>query len=127
MTPILGVLFFTSIIFEGGGTTIKSSLGHIWPAAVLIKMSSRSAFEEISLYCATAHILSAVVLASPYQYTVQRHKHSHQFEDTLKKEENQTVAVHIDFDSIGNQQVLWFVFYILQNSVSRVHTYLIMN
>ncbi len=33
-------------------------------------MSPRSAFEEISLYLATAHILSAAVLAPPYQYTV---------------------------------------------------------
>ncbi len=37
------------------------------------KMSPRSAFEEISLYLATAHILSAAVLALLYQYTVQRH------------------------------------------------------
>ncbi len=39
---------------------------------------SWSAFEEIWLYRATAHILSAAVLVPPYQYTVQRHKHSHQ-------------------------------------------------
>ncbi len=77
LTPILGVLFFTSIIFEGG-TTIKSRLGHIWPSAALIKMSPRSVFEELSLDRATAHILSAAVLAPPYQYTVQHHKHSHQ-------------------------------------------------
>ncbi len=78
LTPILGVLFFTSIISEGEGTTIQSCLGHIWPAAALIKMSPRSVFEEISLYLATAHILSAAVLAPPYQYTVQRHRQSHQ-------------------------------------------------
>ncbi len=35
-------------------------------------MSPRSVFEEISLYRATVHILSAAVLAPPYQYTVQR-------------------------------------------------------
>ncbi len=75
LTPILGVLFFTSIIFEGG-TTIKSRLGHIWPSAALIKCPS--VFEELSLDRATAHILSAAVLAPPYQYTVQHHKHSHQ-------------------------------------------------
>ncbi len=75
---MVGVLFFTSIIFEGGGTTIKSCLGQIWPAAALIKMSPLCVFEEISLYHATAHILSAAVLALPYQYTVQRHIHSHQ-------------------------------------------------
>ncbi len=75
---MVGVLFFTSIIFEGGGTTIKSCLGHIWPAAALIKMSPQSVFEEISLYRATAHILSAAVLVPLYQYTVQRHRHSHQ-------------------------------------------------
>ncbi len=72
------VFFFTSIIFEGGGTNIKSCLEHIWPAAALIKMSPRSVFEEISFYRATDHILSAAVLVPPYQYTVQRHKHSHQ-------------------------------------------------
>ncbi len=48
LTPILVFVFFTSIIFEGGGTTIKSCLGDIWPAAALIKMIPRSAFEEIS-------------------------------------------------------------------------------
>ncbi len=54
-------------------------MAHIWlPAAALIKMSPRSAFAEIWLYRATAHILSAAVLAPPYQYTVQHHKHSHQ-------------------------------------------------
>ncbi len=60
-------------------------------------MSPLSAFEEILLYRATAHILSVAV-----QYTVLCHRHSHQLEDILKKVENQTVAVHIDFDSIGN-------------------------
>ncbi len=85
-------------------------------------MSPRSAFEEILLYRSTAHILSAAVLAPSYQYTVQRTFtftiHSHQLEDILKKVENQTVAVHIDFDSIGNivdQQL--FGFHLLQNSV----------
>ncbi len=74
-------------------------------------MSPQSAFEEISLYRATAHILSAAVLAPPYQYTVQCHRHLHQLEDILKKVENQTVAVHIDFGSIGNivdQQLFGF-------------------
>ncbi len=61
------MFLFTSIIFEAGGKTTKSCIGtHL--AAVLIKMSSRSAFEEISLYLATAHILSAAALAPPYQY-----------------------------------------------------------
>ncbi len=104
-------MFFYFIIFEGGGTTIKSCLGHIWPAAVLTKMSPQSAFEEILLYRSTAYILSDAVLAPSYQYTVQRHIHSHQLEDILKKVENQTVAVHIDFDSIGNivgQQLFGF-------------------
>ncbi len=74
-----GVLFFTSIIFEGGGHNNKILLrAPIWPAMALIKMSPRSAFEEISLYLATAHILSAAGLAPPYQYTVQRHIYSHQ-------------------------------------------------
>ncbi len=69
-----------------------SCLGHIWLAAALIKISPRSAFEEISLCLGTAHILSAAVLVLPYQCTLQRHIHSHQFEDILKKVENQTVA-----------------------------------
>ncbi len=55
-------------------------------------MSPRSAFEEISLNPSTAHILSAAVLAPPYQYTVQHHIHSHQYEDILKNAGNQTVA-----------------------------------
>ncbi len=58
----------------------------------------------VSCYSTLSIILSAAVLAPPYQYTVQRHRHSHQLEDILKKVENQTVAVHIDFDSIGNTE-----------------------
>ncbi len=42
------------------------------PAAALIKMSPRSAFEGIWLYRATALILSAAGI-SLYQYTVQHH------------------------------------------------------
>ncbi len=44
--------------------------------------------------------------------------YSHQLEDILKKVENQTVAVHIDFDSIGNiVDSNCLVFHLLQNSV----------
>ncbi len=69
------MFFVTFIIFQGGGTTGRGGgllvRSPIWPAAALVKMYPQAAFEEISLYLSTAHILSAVVLAPPYQYTVQ--------------------------------------------------------
>ncbi len=115
---MVGVFFFTSMIFEGGGTTIKSCLGHIWPAAALIKMSPRSAFEEISLFLATAHILSAAVLAPLYQYTVQRHTFTsvrRYFEEGGKPNSCWSTL------TLTVKETLWtsncLVFHLLQNSI----------
>ncbi len=85
--------------FELGSITLKSThLTIQWrapaPWGLTLKCPSGPvcAIWRNIVVSATAHILSAEVLAAPCQYTLQRHKHSHQSEGILKNVGNQTVA-----------------------------------
>ncbi len=93
---MVGVFFYFHNIWGRGHNNKILLRAPIWPAAALIKMSPQSAFEEILLHLATAHILSAAVLAPPYQYTVQRDINKKIF---WRRWKTKQLLVHIDFDS----------------------------